>query len=257
MANTRSQGVVLTRLERPTGLARPGAAVPDGRRVPPPPLEWQPSLLDACPDTPRAVPDVSFSTVERVQLDDRTWVDLARGWLAGADGLFAALLARAPWKARTVPMYGRIVAEPRLSAWWGIGAADPVLPPEVADIAAALESRYGLAFDSVGAALYRDGRDSVAPHSDRIRDLLPDPMVAIVSLGGPRRFVMRRKRDGRAAAAARHGWHADLASGDLLVMSGTCQDGWEHGVPKVALAAPRISLQLRPRAATERPTRAT
>jgi alkylated DNA repair dioxygenase AlkB len=242
-------------LDRPTGLARPGAAVPDGLRVPAPTLEWQPSLLDAFPEGPRIVPDASFSTVERVRLDARTWVDLARGWLGGADGLFADLLARAPWKTRTVPMYGRIVAEPRLSAWWGIGAADPVLPPVVADIAAALERRYVLAFDSIGAALYRDGRDSVAPHSDRIRNLLPDPMVAIVSLGGPRRFVMRRKRAGDAAVG-RRGWHADLASGDLLVMSGTCQDGWEHGVPKVAVAAPRISLQLRPRAATERPTRA-
>jgi alkylated DNA repair dioxygenase AlkB len=252
MPNTRSHLAVL---DRPTGLARPGAAVPDGLRAPAPALEWQPSLLDACSDAPRAVPDASFSTVRRVQLDERTWVDLARGWLTGADALFADLLARAPWKTRTVPMYGRIVAEPRLAAWWGIGAADPVLPPVVADIAVALERRYAIGFDSIGAALYRDGRDSVAPHSDRIRHLLPDPMVAIVSLGGPRRFVMRRKRNGDAVVG-RSGWHADLASGDLLVMSGTCQDGWEHGVPKVAVAAPRISLQLRPRAATGHPTRA-
>ena len=38
----------------------------------------------------------------------------------------------------------------------------------------------------------------------------------------------------------------ELGHGDLLVMGGSCQRTWEHAVPKVAHAGPRLSVQFRP-----------
>jgi alkylated DNA repair dioxygenase AlkB len=223
MANIRS----LTAGTRP-GPDRAGAWEP---------LTWQPSLLGGAP---AVRPDATFASVRRVALDHWCWIDLAPGWLAGADDLFESLLACAPWRAREVPMYGRMVAEPRLTAWWEGGVADPALPAGVAEIAAALGERYGAELTAVGAALYRDGRDSVAMHSDRVARELPHPLVAIVSLGGPRRLLVRPKQGGGSSRSF------VLGPGDLLVMGGACQERFEHGIPKVAAAPPRISLQLRP-----------
>jgi alkylated DNA repair dioxygenase AlkB len=89
-------------------------------------------------------------------------------------------------------------------------------------------------FGTVGLNYYRNGADSVAPHADReLRDL-DDSLVAIVTLGARRPFLLRPKGGGRSVDLA-------PASGDLLVMGGACQAGWEHGVPKVARAGPRVS----------------
>jgi alkylated DNA repair dioxygenase AlkB len=103
---------------------------------------------------------------------------------------------------------------------------------------AALSDRYGVRFTGVGLNLYRDGRDSVAWHGDRVARELPDAVVAIVSLGGPRRFLLRPKGGG-------HSVRFDLCSGDLLVMGGSCQRTWQHSVPKSARADPRMSVTFR------------
>jgi len=89
----------------------------------------------------------------------------------------------------------------------------------------------------------------VAWHSDRIGINPDDSLVAIVSLGGPRRFLLRPKGGGRSRAFT-------LASGDLLVMGGACQRSWEHSVPKTATASPRMSVTFRhSREASRRPER--
>ena len=66
--------------------------------------------------------------------------------------------------------------------------------------------------------------------------------MAIVSLGAPRRFLLRPAGGGTSRAF-------DLGWGDLLVMGGTCQRTWEHAVPKMASAKPRMSVQFRPEVA--------
>jgi alkylated DNA repair dioxygenase AlkB len=91
----------------------------------------------------------------------------------------------------------------------------------------------------VSANLYRDGRDSVAWHGDRVARTIAEPLVAIVSLGHPRRFLLRPKEGGAARLAL------DPQHGDLVVMGGTSQRGWQHTIPKVASAGPRISVTLR------------
>jgi alkylated DNA repair dioxygenase AlkB len=201
-----------------------------------PVVAWQASLL-AGGAAPPAV-DPRFVRLRRVELSRGAWVDHVPTWLTGADELFAAVVAGAPWHQRTVTMHGRIVDEPRLHAWYGTEPHAAVVPPVLGDAADALSARYHRAFTHLGAALYRDGRDSVAWHGDRIPREVVEPIVAILSLGGPRTLRLRPKGGGASRPF-------ELHSGDLLVMGGTSQRTWEHSVPKTAHAPPRISIQFR------------
>ena len=169
-------------------------------------------------------------------LADGAWVDLVPSWLTGADELFAVVAELVAWDSPMVRMWDKQVQTPRLS---GV-LEDDKRPRIVDDMRAALAARYDQAFLSVGANLYRDGRDSVAWHGDRVARTLPEAVIAIVSLGGARRFLLRPKGGGRSI-------RFDLTSGDLLVMGGSCQRTWEHCVPKVAHAEPRMSLTFRHR----------
>jgi alkylated DNA repair dioxygenase AlkB len=201
-----------------------------------PVVSWQPSLLDAA-EAPGF--DASFPGARRIALDADAWIDHVSGFVSGAPLLFAEIVERAPWEQRRVHMYERMVDEPRLTAWYGKALIDPTLPSVVGGIARALTERYDRTFDSVGAALYRDGRDSVAWHGDRIPLDIVDPIVAILSLGSNRTLRMREK------AAHANVRAFTLEPGDLFVMGGTSQRTWEHSVPKVARAGPRMSLQFR------------
>jgi alkylated DNA repair dioxygenase AlkB len=192
---------------------------------------WQATLLGA-----EELRVDSAVTVERVELDRRSWVDVGRGWLRGADTLLDALVTTVRWRQGRRPMYGRMVDDPRLSRWYP--ASDEVPHPAVALIRATLSARYDVTFAAVGLNYYRDGRDSVAPHRDReLRDV-DDTLVAIVTLGAARPFRLR-PRDGGASFDVHPG------SGDLLVMGGRTQADWEHAVPKVRTAGPRVSISLR------------
>jgi alkylated DNA repair dioxygenase AlkB len=105
-------------------------------------------------------------------------------------------------------------------------------------MAAALSERYGVEFTQVGANLYRDGADSVAWHGDRVARELPEAVVALVSLGAPRPFRLRPTGGGASVGYV-------PGPGDLLVMGGSCQRTWQHAVPKMRVAAPRMSVQFR------------
>jgi alkylated DNA repair dioxygenase AlkB len=217
------------------------AALPD--------LAWQGSLLgDGEP-----APDASFATVERRDLGDGAWVDVAPDWLRGADTLFERLLATVAWQERERPMYDQVLPEPRLSHWWG-ARGEASWPEGIAAIADALVSRYGTGFDALGANLYRDGSDSVAWHGDRVYREQEVALVAVLSLGSRRRFLLRPKGGGASV-------RLDPAPGDLIVMGGTCQRTWQHSVPKTARpVGPRLSVtlrhrrELRPPAAGTKPT---
>ena len=182
--------------------------------------------------------DATFSAQRRIELSPGAWVDHAPTWLTGADELFADVLTRAPWHQRTVTMHGRIVDEPRLHAWYGTEPHSASVPPVLGVAADALSARYERTFTHLGTALYRDGRDSVAWHGDRIPREIVEPIVAIISLGGPRTLRLRPKGGGTSRPFVLH-------SGDLVVMGGTSQRTWEHCVPKTAHALPRVSIQFR------------
>ena len=200
-----------------------------------PNVTWQPSLLDAVGDLDI---DDSFSGLTRIQLDATSWVDHAPGWVSGSDLLFAELLTRAKWTQRSRRMYDRVVQEPRLTSLWRASSGRPLEPPILERMRTTLSRRYGIELDSMGLNLYRDGRDSVAWHGDRIAKEIAEPIVAIVSVGEARKFLLR-PREGRGTRSFM------LGRGDLLVTGGACQRSWQHSVPKVAAAGPRISITFR------------
>lgn len=201
-------------------------------------LHWQPNLLTS--DAAAPAIDAAFSSARRIALDDAAWVDHVGGWVRGDDALFEHIVAHAPFQHRTVRMYDRMVQEPRLTAWYGSALDHESVPVIVSEMADALRRRYHRPFDGVGAALYRDGRDSVAWHSDRIDPSLVEPVVAIVSLGSARTLRMRPRERKRGPARP-----FLLLPGDLFVMGGAAQTTWQHSVPKVARAGARLSLQFR------------
>jgi alkylated DNA repair dioxygenase AlkB len=184
--------------------------------------------------------DATFAEVSRLDLDATTWVDLAPGWLRGADQVYDQLVEALPLRQRTgVKMYDRIVDEPRLSAWWRAGHGQPEPLPILSDMRALLSSRYDEPFDSIGFNLYRDGNDSVAWHGDRHRHVVTNPVIAIVSVGAPRPLRLRPRGGGTSLS-----W--SLGNGDLFVMGGACQHDWEHTVPKVRVTTgPRLSITFR------------
>jgi len=201
-------------------------------------LTWQPSLLDAGPDP--AI-DETFAGAERTWLDKRSWIERVPGWVSASDALFAHLVETADWGQRTRKMWENEVLEPRLTSWWGAEAGKPLEPAILERMRRALSERYGVEFDSMGLNLYRDGRDSVAWHGDRIAREITEPLVAIVSIGEPRKFLLRPKAKGTGLPTHR----LLLGRGELLVTGGTTQRAWEHSVPKVASAGPRMSLTFR------------
>jgi alkylated DNA repair dioxygenase AlkB len=180
--------------------------------------------------------DRGFTTLRRTNLGAGAWFEHGSEWVSGQATLFEALRTSLRWRSERREMYERMVDVPRLYA---------VLPedgrefPILEAMRRALSERYGEAFERVSAAYYRDGRDSVAWHGDTIARKLPEALVATVSLGGPRRFFLRPTGGGRSIALS-------LGLGDLLVMGGSSQRTFQHSVPKVKSAPPRISVMFRP-----------
>lgn len=189
-------------------------------------------------DSERPDFDRTFGSVRRIDLDGEAWLEHAEGFVTGSDALFAAIVAQRRWAQRTRVVWDQEVLEPRLTSPWSLDSGQPLEPGILDELRVALSQRYGVTFDSVGFNWYRDGKDSVAWHRDRIRREIAHPIVALVSLGEPRRFLLRPATGGRSL-------RFDLGRGDLLVTGGTTQRTWHHCVPKVARAGPRISLAFR------------
>ena len=148
-----------------------------------------------------------------------------------------------PWQRQRRRMYDHTVEVPRLFCM-----PDPATweHPSVRRMAEALSDHYKWTFKHISFALYRSGQDSVAYHRDReLRDR-PSSLVAIVSLGGPRTFRLRPfKADPSFEKNSSNSIGMSVGWGDLLVMGGACQRNWEHAVPKVSRASPRMAVMFR------------
>ena len=215
-------------------------------------VDFQASLFDPVVEEP-AGPQVGSRTgprigalggsVQRRNLTRGAWIDLRPGWVTGSDDLFARLVRDVPWYAERRQMWDNMVDVPRLLKFYGEG--EPLPDPLLVQARRALDEHYrdelGEPFVTAGMCYYRDGRDSVAWHGDRIgRSRTEDTMVAILSLGEARRLSLRPRTGGASISFP-------LGHGDLLVMGGSCQRTWEHAILKTARpVGPRISVQFRP-----------
>ncbi|KRF35468.1 alpha-ketoglutarate-dependent dioxygenase AlkB [Nocardioides sp. Soil805] len=200
-------------------------------------MDFQSTLFDTA-----EVPSVSPPAPERRALAHGAWIDVQRNFLLAPDDVMAAMVEAVPWRAERRQMYDRVVDVPRLVHTYGVGEQLP--HPVLVEAREALSEHYlpelHERFVTAGCCYYRDGQDSVAWHGDTIgRGRTQDTMVAIVSLGDPRRLALRPCGGGESIAVT-------MGHGDLVVMGGSCQRTWEHAVPKVASAGPRMSVQFRP-----------
>ena len=202
-------------------------------------LAHQPSMWDLAEEA-----TLGPLAVTRHHLSHGAWVDHLPGWVHGSDQVLEVLLGDIGWRADRRQMYEREVAVPRLLRWYG---GEEQLPhPLLTRARDTLNAHYGPElgepFVSAGMCLYRDGRDSVAWHGDRLgRGRSADTMVAILSFGSPRPLLLRPVGGGESLRFS-------LGHGDLVVMGGSCQRTWEHCIPKTAKpVGPRVSVQFRPR----------
>ena len=159
---------------------------------------------------------------------------------AQATEWFELLRERVAWQAMRRPMYDRVVDVPRLVCAYRL--EDPAVPAPIGEIAARVRAELGEPFNTVGLNHYRDGRDSVAPHNDKLHTLVPGHPIALLSLGSTRCMTIRAK------AAPRTAIRIELAPGSLLVMSYDSQLHYDHGIPKTrGKVPPRMSLAFRVR----------
>jgi alkylated DNA repair dioxygenase AlkB len=182
--------------------------------------------------------DATFADARRIDLAQGAWLELVPHWLRGHQALFDMLVAQTRFRTEQRLMYERMVEVPRLYAVLG---EDGPIPPLLQAMQGVLSSRYRETFARISLGYYRDGRDSVAFHGDRIARTLPNALVATVSVGAARRFLLRPAGGGKSSAFS-------LGRGDLLVMGGSCQRTWQHAIPKsrTAGAQPRIAIMFRP-----------
>jgi alkylated DNA repair dioxygenase AlkB len=184
--------------------------------------------------------------VERIRLDDWSWVDVARGFVIDADAAFHELLEQVSWRRGEIYRYDHARAQNYSGGFVRNAAAHPVLLVTHK----ALRTHYGHELTGPTLVHYRDGREAMGVHRDTDMRWLDETLIGILTLGAQRPFVLRHKtsRDGDPVV------NVNPASGDLLVMGGRAQADWLHGVPSApSVTGVRISAQWRWTSRTGRP----
>ncbi|MCA9646956.1 MAG: alpha-ketoglutarate-dependent dioxygenase AlkB [Polyangiaceae bacterium] len=185
----------------------------------------------------------------RIELEHGAFLELHESWLPSdvAATLHAELEAQLSWEQRAIQLFGRSVLQPRLVAWCGEVpyrySGQTLEPrewtPAAARIRMLVEQSSQCHFNHLLANLYRSGSDSMGFHSDNEPELGPTPQVASVSFGATRRFRIKPRERGASHAL-------DLPHNSLLIMAGTTQHHYVHGVPKQpGISAPRLNLTFR------------
>ncbi|XP_053497018.1 alpha-ketoglutarate-dependent dioxygenase alkB homolog 3 isoform X4 [Ictalurus furcatus] len=156
-----------------------------------------------------------------------------------ADWMFSKLLAELPWSQKTnYGMMGEAYVEPRLTCWYGelpytyshsTMQANPEWHPILLNLRQAIEREISHTFNSLLCNLYRDGKDSIAWHSDNEVSLGPRPTIASFSLGDTRVFSLRKKPPPEENSDYIYAEKVKipLSHGTLLIMEGCTQDDWQ------------------------------
>lgn len=182
--------------------------------------------------------------LERLALDEWSWVEVCRGFLPGADAAYDELLAQVAWRRGTIYAYDHDRAQNYSGGVVRSAAAHPAL----LTTHKALRTHYRRELTGPTLVHYRDGREAMGVHRDTDLRWCDDTLIGILTLGAQRSFLLRH----RTARAG--GIDLSPAAGDLLVMGGRAQADWLHGVPPApTVTAGRISAQWRWTSRTGRP----
>lgn len=140
------------------------------------------------------------------------------------------------WKQDHIKLYGKIIPLPRLTAWYGdrgksytysgITSQPDPWNKGLLYMKQRIEECAGSEFNSVLLNWYRDGDDHLNWHADDEKELGVNPIIASVSFGETREFLVRRNDDisKRLVLPLKHG--------SLLLMKGELQHFWQHSIPK-------------------------
>jgi len=167
------------------------------------------------------------------------------------DLVMRQLIDKVSWRAENIVVWGRTHPQPRLIAWYGdagknytySGTLWEPLPwtAVLLDIKSRVEGATRTDFNSVLLNYYRDHRDSMGFHSDDEPEFGEEPVLASLSLGKERTFILKHRRDKTLRPV-----RLKLASGSLLLMKGNTQHYWKHGIDKEARpCGPRVNLTFR------------
>lgn len=194
----------------------------------------QPTLFDDFDDAQApAIDTAAFAAASEHRLAEESWITHVPGLITGHQRLLAELATLDVWEQRRRWMYNRMVDEPRLTGEYdGLDSA----PKFLAEFAATLSDQFGVGYERIWMNWYRDHNDGTGWHADRPADKLATATIPVVSLGAPRRFLIRPLGGGPS-------WVFTPAGGDLIVMHGRCQRDFQHCVPKQKTpAGARMSL---------------
>jgi hypothetical protein len=169
-----------------------------------------------------------------------------------ADQFFSVLITEILWQHESIKLFNKDMLQPRLTAYYGdknycysgIVMRSQPWHPLLLTIKTAIEVIANVNFNAVLLNQYRDGNDSMGWHSDDEKELVKNSVIASLSLGETRRFMLRRKDDHQVKI------ELNLAHGDLLIMGGETQQLWQHQIPKTGKkiaseVKPRINLTFR------------
>jgi alkylated DNA repair dioxygenase AlkB len=194
---------------------------------------YQPTLFDNDQSQTPAIDVGAFDGATDHRLDEHSWITHVPGFLTGHHRLVDDLATLDVWEQRRRWMYDRVVDEPRLTGEYVDLAVAPAL---LVELATTLGERLGVPYDRIWMNWYRDHRDGTGWHADRPVNKAPTAIVPVLSLGAPRRFLVRPMGGGPSTVFTPDG-------GDLIIMQGRCQRDWQHCVPKQkAPAGARMSL---------------
>jgi alkylated DNA repair dioxygenase AlkB len=183
---------------------------------------YQPSLFDEDDAQAPAINTAAFDSATQHRLDEQSWVTHVPGFLTGHRQLVAELADLDVWEQRQRWMFDRMVDEPRLTGEYVDLTAAPAL---LTELAVTLGGHLGVPYDRIWMNWYRDHRDGTGWHADRPAHKAPTAIVPVLSLGTPRRFLVRPRGGGPSTVFT-------PAGGDLIIMQGRCQRDWQHCVPK-------------------------
>ena len=166
-----------------------------------------------------------------------------------SDLFLQILISEIEWKQESMNMYGKQVAFPRLTAWYGdndkpysfsgITLAPKIWTKELLEIKEKIEQLSKLKFNSVLLNRYRSGNDSISWHTDAEKELGQNPVIASVSFGATRTFQLKHKE-------TKEKLDIELTHGSLLIMQEELQHFWQHQIPKTKKnISERINLTFR------------
>ena len=183
--------------------------------------------------------------VERIQLDDTSWLDVVRGFAADTERTLAWMIEHVDWRQNTEIRGGRKVDDPRL--YGALSREEAEADETFRFTRLILDARYRVRLDGPHLVYYRDGRDSMGFHRDDEMRWVDHTVIAGLAFGATRPFQLVARSGGPVTSI-------DVASGDLYVMGGRCQADWYHGVPKLPEGCgPKISAVWRWTARTGKP----